>query len=105
MSAWVAGLVMTNSGTGRPTRFERAATFSACQRNSVAPETGPIGNTPLGLSDPSRLPCPPATTNSATFPAASASSPRRRCASVNRDCSSTGTGAKSPAGLSGSFTE
>ena len=41
-------------------------------------ETGPIGNVPLGPSKPSRVPAPPATTISATSPAASIPAPVSR---------------------------
>ena len=51
---------------------------------AVRPETGPIGNMPLGWSNPSRVPCPPATSITPTSPAASASAPRRR-ASAGRE--------------------
>ena len=45
-----------------------------------APDTGPIGNIPFGLLKPSRLPCPPATSNAATSPRRSAASPSARIA-------------------------
>ena len=44
-----------------------------------------MGNMPLGWSNPSRVPCPPATRITPSWPAARASCPRRRaCSGVKR---------------------
>ena len=70
----------SSPGTGPACRSAapRASTFSAWIWKSVAPDTGPTGNMPLGLSKPSRLPWPPATSSAATSPRRSASSPEPR---------------------------
>ena len=56
----------------------RRAAFSKWICSSDALETGPIGIHPLGWSNPSRLPCPPATSSTPISPARSASAPRLR---------------------------
>ena len=82
---------MTRNGTGLPYRRPRANTFSAWIWKSVLFETGPTGNMPLGLSNPSRVPCPPATSSTATSPRAERLVPAAdgvrvdRCRGLRRD--------------------
>ena len=90
---------MTRNGTGLPYRRPRANTLSAWIWNSVLFDTGPIGNIPFGLSNPSRVPCPPATSRTASSPRARASCPSRAATGSMASAASIGTGAsRSPDG-------
>ena len=59
---------MINRGTETSNRFMAPRSESTCISKRVRRETGPMGNIPLGLSNPRRVPCPPATRIMATLP-------------------------------------
>ena len=70
-------------GRPAPYRARRASILAAWCANSVRPDSGAKGNIPLGPSNPSRVPWPPASRTAATAPSRSRSSPASR-ASASR---------------------